>query len=89
MWLTSLPLFASGFLIIVVPTALARAGTYWIRQRVTLVRLRMNNEVAGFKFSRDDLARHQSWLASSESTVGLPLITASACASACGNRLSA
>lgn len=51
MWLTSLPLWTSGFLIIVVPTALAMAGTCWIRQRVTLARLRMNNEVAGFKFA--------------------------------------
>ena len=51
MWLTSLPLWASGFLIIVVPTVLAMAGTCWIRRRVTLARLRMNNEVAGFKFA--------------------------------------
>ncbi|HJU24085.1 MAG TPA: hypothetical protein VJ891_16395, partial [Casimicrobiaceae bacterium] len=51
MWLTSLPLWASGLLVVALPTALAMVGTRMVRDRVPLQTLRTNNEVAGFKFA--------------------------------------
>jgi hypothetical protein len=49
--LTLMPLWLSAFFIVAVPTALAMAGPNVIRRFVTLDRLRINNEVAGFKFA--------------------------------------
>lgn len=51
MWLTKLPLWASSLVVIVVPTLLAVTGTFAVRRRLTLQRLRANNDVAGFKFA--------------------------------------
>ena len=47
----SMPLWMSGTLLVIVPTGLAMAGTYFIRRFVGLERLSSNNEVAGFKFA--------------------------------------
>lgn len=49
--LTLLPLWLSGFIVVVIPTALAMAGPVIVRRYVKLDRLRTNNEVAGFKFA--------------------------------------
>jgi hypothetical protein len=51
MFLTSLPLWVSGILIIALPTLLAMAGPIFIRRWVGLEKLSNNNEVAGFKFA--------------------------------------
>jgi hypothetical protein len=51
LFLTGLPLWLSGFLIVIVPTALAMCGPLLIRRWVALERLTLNNEVAGFKFA--------------------------------------
>lgn len=51
LFLTTMPLWQSGFLLIVPTTALAMAGPYVVRRYVKLNRLRTNNEVAGFKFA--------------------------------------
>ena len=51
LFLTSSPLWLSGFLLIVPPTLLAMAGPFIIRRMSSLSRLRTNNEVAGFKFA--------------------------------------
>jgi len=51
MFLTNLPLWVSGLLIVVLPTLLAMAGPILVRRRVRLERLETNNEVAGFKFA--------------------------------------
>ena len=50
-FLTSLPLWLSGLLVVVLPTALAMLGPALIRRHITLERLTTNNEVAGFKFA--------------------------------------
>jgi Protein of unknown function (DUF4239) len=50
-FLTSLPLWLSGLLVVVLPTALAMCGPFLVRRYVTLERLTTNNEVAGFKFA--------------------------------------
>ena len=50
-FLTSLPLWLSGLLVVVLPTALAMLGPVFIRRHVALERLATNNEVAGFKFA--------------------------------------
>jgi hypothetical protein len=47
----SMPLWLSGIVLVIVPTALAMAGTSFVRSRIGLERLRTNNEVAGFKFA--------------------------------------
>lgn len=49
--LTSLPLWLSAILLIVVPTLAAMAGPIVVRRFVRLDSLRTNNEVAGFKFA--------------------------------------
>lgn len=49
--LSSLPLWASSLLIVVVPTLIAMAGPAFVRRHYTLERLVTNNEVAGFKFA--------------------------------------
>lgn len=51
LFLTTMPLWLSGFLLIVPTTALAMAGPYVVRRYVKLNRLRTNNEIAGFKFA--------------------------------------
>ena len=51
LFLTTMPLWLSGFILIVPTTALAMAGPYVVRRYVKLNRLRTNNEIAGFKFA--------------------------------------
>jgi len=51
LFLASLPLWLSGFLIVIVPTALAMTGPILVRRRWALERLTTNNEIAGFKFA--------------------------------------
>jgi hypothetical protein len=51
MILTFLPLWLSATLLVGLPTLLAMAGPILIRRRLSLERLRANNEVAGFKFA--------------------------------------
>jgi Na+/melibiose symporter-like transporter len=50
-FLTGLPLWLSGMLIVGLPTVLAMFGPILVRRYVTLEKLSENNEVAGFKFS--------------------------------------
>ena len=50
-FLTGLPLWLSGMLIVGVPTLLAMLGPIIVRRYVTLETLTKNNEVAGFKFA--------------------------------------
>src|SRR5690349_20738036 len=50
-FLTTQPLWLSGTLLIGVATLIAMAGPILVRRRVSLDRLRINNEVAGFKFA--------------------------------------
>src|ERR671912_670616 len=50
-FLTTEPLWLSGTLLLGVATLLAMAGPVLVRRRVSLDRLRVNNEVAGFKFA--------------------------------------
>lgn len=50
-FLNTLPLWLSGALLVGLTTLLAMAGPVLIRRRVSLDRLRVNNEVAGFKFA--------------------------------------
>jgi hypothetical protein len=51
LFLTTMPLWLSGLLLIVPTTALAMAGPYVVRRYIELSRLRTNNEIAGFKFA--------------------------------------
>ena len=51
MFLTTLPLWLSGMLLVGLPTLVAMFGPILIRRRVSFARLRTNNEVAGFKFA--------------------------------------
>ncbi len=50
-YLTTLPVWLSGIILIVPTTLLAMAGPVVARRYVELSRLRTNNEVAGFKFA--------------------------------------
>lgn len=50
-FLSSLPLWLSTFLVIVLPTLIAMAGPVYVRRKVGLERLTTNNEIAGFKFA--------------------------------------
>jgi Na+/melibiose symporter-like transporter len=50
-FLTGLPLWLSGMLIVGLPTVLAMFGPILVRRYVTLEKLAENNEVAGFKFA--------------------------------------
>ena len=47
----TMPLWLSAVVVVLAPAAIAMAGTYVVRRRVGLARLRTNNEVAGFKFA--------------------------------------
>lgn len=49
--MSSLPLWLSALLIVIVPTVLAMLGPIAVRRNVDLERLATNNEVAGFKFA--------------------------------------
>lgn len=49
--LTTMPLWLSVLLLVVLPTAIAMAGPPIVRRFIRLDRLRTNNEVAGFKFA--------------------------------------
>lgn len=49
--LTQMPLWLSGVLLVVIPTALAMAMIFLIRRAAPLELLSGNNEVAGFKFA--------------------------------------
>ena len=51
MFLTTAPLWASGALLVGVPTLVAMAGPIVVRRYVSIDRLTTNNEVAGFKFA--------------------------------------
>lgn len=51
LWLSTLPLWLSGFLVVVVGTGLAMLGPIIVRRSVSLERLVTNNEVAGFKYA--------------------------------------
>lgn len=51
MFFTFLPLWVSGVFLVGVPTLLAMCGPALIRRRLSLERLKANNEVAGFKFA--------------------------------------
>ncbi len=51
MFLTLLPVWLSGLILVGVPTLLAVGAQVLLRRRLGLERLRSNNEVAGFKFA--------------------------------------
>jgi hypothetical protein len=51
MFLTTLPLWVSGILLVGLTTFVAMLGPVLVRRRVSLEKLRTNNEVAGFKFA--------------------------------------
>jgi hypothetical protein len=50
-YLTSLPVWFSGLLLVGLTTVLAMVGPHLVRRYVTLEELSANNEVAGFKFA--------------------------------------
>jgi uncharacterized protein DUF4239 len=50
-FLTGLPLWLSGLLVVGLPTVLAMCGPILVRRYVTPEKLTKNNEVAGFKFA--------------------------------------
>lgn len=49
--LTQMPLWLSGLLLVIIPTALAMVAVHLIRRAAPLELLAKNNEVAGFKFA--------------------------------------
>jgi hypothetical protein len=51
MFLTMLPTWQAAILIVGLPTLLAVTGPFIVRRYVRLERLKINNEVAGFKFA--------------------------------------
>jgi hypothetical protein len=51
LFLTLAPLWVSALVLVGLPTAIAMICTIMIRRRLSLERLRSNNEVAGFKFA--------------------------------------
>lgn len=51
MFLTTMPLWLSGIILVGMTTLVAMSGPALIRRRIHLDRLRVNNEVAGFKFA--------------------------------------
>jgi hypothetical protein len=51
LYLSALPLWIAAILLVILPTIVAGAGLVWVRKRVGLARLVVNNEVAGFKFA--------------------------------------
>jgi hypothetical protein len=48
---TMMPLWLSALLVVGLPTAIAMFGPFFVRRLVPLRALRINNEVAGFKFA--------------------------------------
>jgi hypothetical protein len=50
-YLSSLPLWITTMILVVLPTLVAMAGPLYIRRRISLERLTTNNEIAGFKFA--------------------------------------
>jgi hypothetical protein len=51
MFLSTMPLWLSGIILVGMTTLVAMSGPALIRRRIHLDRLRVNNEVAGFKFA--------------------------------------
>ena len=51
MFLSTQPLWLSGILLVGLTTLVAMVGPVLVRRRVSLDKLRTNNEVAGFKFA--------------------------------------
>ncbi|RUO99152.1 DUF4239 domain-containing protein [Hyphomicrobium sp.] len=51
LYLSTLPLWLSALILVVIPTAVAMSGPVIIRRRISLERLTTNNEIAGFKFA--------------------------------------
>ncbi len=51
MFLTLLPVWLSGLILVGLPTLLAVGAQVLLRRNLGLERLRSNNEVAGFKFA--------------------------------------
>jgi hypothetical protein len=49
--LTTAPLWLAGLILVGLTTLIAMVGPIAVRKRITLDRLRTNNEVAGFKFA--------------------------------------
>jgi len=50
-YLSTLPIWGSGILLVALPTVLAMCGPVLIRKRIALEKLTTNNEIAGFKFA--------------------------------------
>lgn len=50
-FLTTMPLWASGLILVGLSTCIAMIGPAFVRKHVSLARLSTNNEVAGFKFA--------------------------------------
>lgn len=51
LYLSTLPIWLTALILVVVPSLLAMTGPVLIRRRVSLERLTTNNEIAGFKFA--------------------------------------
>jgi hypothetical protein len=51
MWVSDMPLWRSGFLVVGVGTAFGMLGPALLRRYLGIERLKINNEVAGFKFA--------------------------------------
>jgi hypothetical protein len=51
MFLSKMPLWLSGIILVGMTMLVAMSGPPLIRRRIQLDRLRVNNEVAGFKFA--------------------------------------
>jgi hypothetical protein len=51
MWLSNMPLWESGFLVVGLGTLLGMLGPALLRRYLGIERLKINNEVAGFKFA--------------------------------------
>ncbi len=51
LWLTTLPSWQAGILVVGLPVFLAMVGPFVVRLLVSVEKLRANNEVAGFKFA--------------------------------------
>jgi DMSO reductase anchor subunit len=51
MFLSTMPLWLSGIILVGLSTLLAMSGPALIGRRIHLDKLRVNNEVAGFKFA--------------------------------------
>lgn len=51
LWLATVPLWASGLLVVAIPTFISMLVPIWLRRSIGLDYLTSNNEVAGFKFA--------------------------------------